>query len=183
MLRPALRQLWVIFLRVGNLTFGGGDPTIAALQRELVERRGWLGPGQFALSYSLARVTPGTNLLAFCAAAAWFLGGWRGALSAVVAATVPSALLVIWLTWGYEASAANAYAAAAISGILPTVAGMMLAAVWLLAKPHMRRSSWPRTVVLLAGSALLAGSLSLPPVFVLALAAVAGYLWRDPLDS
>src|SRR5579872_3489231 len=59
--------LW-IFLRVGNLTFGGGDPTMAALQSELVHTRGWLTAEQYALIYGLARITPGTNLLAFSAA-------------------------------------------------------------------------------------------------------------------
>jgi len=38
----SIRRLALLFLRVGNLTFGGGDPTMAALHRELVVSRGWL---------------------------------------------------------------------------------------------------------------------------------------------
>jgi len=66
----SLKQLAWIFLRVGNLTFGGGDPTMAALQSELVAGRRWLDEEQYGLIYGLARITPGTNLLAFSAAAA-----------------------------------------------------------------------------------------------------------------
>jgi hypothetical protein len=65
--RVSLKQLTWIFLRVGSLTFGGGDPTMAALQSELVVTRGWLTGEQYALIYGLARITPGTNLVAFSA--------------------------------------------------------------------------------------------------------------------
>src|SRR5678815_5612358 len=63
----SLRRFALLLLRVANLTFGGGDPTMAALHRELVVKRGWLPPDRYGLIYSLARATPGTNLLAFCA--------------------------------------------------------------------------------------------------------------------
>ena len=70
---PSLRRLFLIYARVSNLTFGGGDPTMAALQSELVASRGWLSPDKYALVYGLARITPGTNILAFCAGTAWYL--------------------------------------------------------------------------------------------------------------
>jgi chromate transport protein ChrA len=40
----SLARLSLIFLRISNLTMGGGDPTMAALERELVERRRWPSP-------------------------------------------------------------------------------------------------------------------------------------------
>jgi len=55
---------------------------------------------KYGLAYGLARVTPGTNVLAFSAAVAWFLRGWPGALAAVVAGTIPSTILVAWLSYG-----------------------------------------------------------------------------------
>ena len=80
----SLRRLLFLSLRVGNSTFGGGEPTMAVFQRELVGRRGWLSPEQYGLAYGLARVTPGTNVLAFCAAAGWQLLKWPGALAVVL---------------------------------------------------------------------------------------------------
>ena len=43
-----------LFLRAGTTAFGGGDPTIAILQREFY-RREWLSPDQFAIAFGLAR--------------------------------------------------------------------------------------------------------------------------------
>src|ERR1044071_8373995 len=68
-----LRSLAAVFLRAGNLTFGGCDAITALLQRELVHRREWLTRYQYGMAQSLAKVTPGTAILAFCASTAWVI--------------------------------------------------------------------------------------------------------------
>ena len=69
--RPTLRAIASTFARYANTTFGGGSATIAVLKEQIVDRRTWLTPAEFHLSYALSRLTPGTNLLAFCTAAGW----------------------------------------------------------------------------------------------------------------
>jgi chromate transporter len=95
---PTLRVLGWVFARYGNLTFGGGSATIAVLQQEIVVKRGWLGQLPLSLSYALSRLTPGTNLLAFCTAAGWIIRGWPGAFIALVAASVPCSILAVSAT-------------------------------------------------------------------------------------
>jgi chromate transporter len=178
--RLTLARLAGIYLRVGNLTFGGGDPTIVALQRELSHRYGWLSNEQFALSFALARVTPGTNLLAFCAGAAWLLLGWAGAIVAVIVATIPSAALVVWLTIAFE-SAQHPVAAGAVRGATAAVVGMMAAAVWILLKPHFRQArAAVRAVTIFAGAMLLFWEFQLSPLQLIAISAVVGWFWREP---
>jgi chromate transporter len=92
---PSLREMGWVFARYGNVTFGGGSATIAVLQQEVVTRRKWLGQSPFGLSYALSRLAPGTNLLAFCTAAGWFVQGWSGALVALVDASVPCSILAV----------------------------------------------------------------------------------------
>jgi chromate transporter len=179
MSRPSLSKLTALYCRIGNLTFGGGDPTMAALQRELVGRRHWLDPDQYGLVYSLARITPGTNLLAFCAGAAWVTRGWPGAILAVLAVTLPSAALVVWLTYTYGILRTNAHAMGAIGAIIAAAVGMMATGAWQLIHPHLTRTGWVRTVLLLAGSVALSLGFSRTPIEVLALAAIAGFFWRD----
>jgi chromate transporter len=175
---PRLRQVALIYLRIGNLTFGGGDPTIAALQRELVDRKQWLGPEQFALVFSLARLTPGTNLLAFCAGAAWYLLGWRGAIAAVAAATVPSSILAVWLTSLFTAGRAHPATSAAINGTLAAAVGMMMASAFLLAKPRFHPGNWARPLVLITVPAILLVFFDFSPIAALGVTALAGLLWR-----
>ena len=193
MRRPTLAALTGVFLKVGNTTFGGGPPTMAALQREFVEREGWLSQEDYALSFALARVTPGTNVMAFCAATGWQILGWAGALAGAFSVTLPSAVIAVLITIGYENWRTNPLALAAINGTVAAVAGMMLATVYSLVKPHMAslRGSGPRGVKLMrsvraiaiSGGAFLAlWKFGLTPLQIIALVLVIGLLWQDPSD-
>jgi chromate transporter len=183
MLAVSLKGLTWIFARVGNLTFGGGNPTMAALQSELVTTRHWLDEEEYALIYALARITPGTNLLAFSAAAAWKILGWIGAVCAVLALTIPSAAVVVLLTRGYQAWNANALAMAAIGGTLAAASGMMATSAWQLLAPQIRRGRRVRAVVIFLAALIASGWFSMPPIEVLGLAALLGLLWQAPMDK
>jgi chromate transporter len=176
----SLKRLTWIFLRVGNLTFGGGDPTMAALQSELVVTRRWLSAEQYALIYGLARITPGTNLVAFSAAAAWQILGWLAAVLAVVAMTVPPSVVVVLLTSGYQTLNSNPLAMAAIGGTLAAASGMMATGAWQLLRPEIGASRRLRAAVIFLASLGASLGFSMSPVAVLGLAALAGMLWRKP---
>ena len=176
----SLKRLTWIFVRVGNLTFGGGDPTMAALQSELVVTRRWLSAEQYALIYGLARITPGTNLVAFSAAAAWQILGWLAAILAVVAMTVPPSVAVVLLTSGYQAFNSNPLAMAAIGGTLAAASGMMATAAWQLLRPEVRVGRRLRAAVLFLASLGASLGFSMSPIAVLGMAAVVGMVWRAP---
>jgi chromate transporter len=179
----SLSRLTGIYLRIGNLTFGGGDPTMAAFYREFVENRRWLTAEAYGLVFALARITPGTNLLAFCAGSAWAMTGWRGAALAVLAATVPATILIVFLSAGYDALQANPRAMAAVGGVLAAAVGMMATGAWQLLARQIKPWHWHGSLraLILAGAALLLSfRFQMPPVQVLALAAAAGFLWQAP---
>ena len=156
---------------------------MAALYSELVTTRRWLPPETYGLVYALARITPGTNMLAFCAGAAWEMAGWAGALLAVLSATLPSAACVVLLTLGYQAWKHNAVAMAAIAGTLAAAVGLMATSAWQLLAPSIATRDWRRMAraLAMAGAALwLPLRFETSPVAVLGLAAVAGFLWQEP---
>lgn len=179
----SLKRLTWMFLRVGNLTFGGGDPTMAALQSELVHGRRWLDEEAYALIYGLARITPGTNLLAFSAGAAWKILGWRGALAVVFAMTVPAAAIVVLLTSGYQDWESNGLAMAAIGGTLAAASGMMATSAWQLLVPQIRAGGRLRAAVIFLAALIASMRFAMSPIQVLGLAALAGLFWRAPADQ
>ena len=184
MAAPTLRQLTGAFLRIGNTTFGGGLPTIAALQRELVEENHWLSWEDYALAFSLARVTPGTNVIAFCAAAGARILGIRGALAAILAETAPSAVLAVLMTQGYETWRSNAWVMAGVAGTIAAVAGMMWASAWYIVRPYFTDvGSALRGSLIALGAFFAFWKLGLGPVTVIGLAAVVGLLWKEPASE
>jgi chromate transporter len=171
-----LASLAALSLRIGNLTFGGGEPAMAALQREFVEKRAWLSQDDFTLIWSLARVTPGTNVQACFAGAGWRLAGWTGALMATVASCLPAAVLCYWLAAAERQWQSNAWVAAGLRGVGATVAGTMVAGAILLLKPAWRENRLAPALAF-ALAAAVASHLGAPPIAALGCAAVAGWCW------
>jgi chromate transporter len=174
-----VHELGRIFFRIGSLSFGSGNANIAALHRELVERREWLTPAQFNLCYALARVAPGTNLLAFCVAVGWVLLGRAGALVAVLALSLPSAAIVVALTRLYEVYGQQVTILTITRWILAATVGIIAASAWALVRPALGRRRWIRAAIIVVGAFALNSFLSVSPLKVLLGAALVGFLWSE----
>lgn len=178
---PSLKKLTEIFLRIGNTTFGGGYVTIGMLGRELVDTRKWISAEKFDLAFALARVTPGTNLIAFCAAIGALIGGVAGAAAAVFASTLPSSALAVLIMQGFESWQGNRIAMAIIGGTVAAVAGMMWSTIWVILRPHTGGALRNLQVVLLAGGGFLASHMfGITPLPIIAVGTLIGFLWKDP---
>jgi chromate transporter len=178
MRRPRLADVTLLFFRVGVTVFGGGDPTIAILQREFY-RRDWLSPEKFAVAFGLARLTPGTNVLAFCAAAGWYLLGLGGALAAVLAVTIPASALVVWLTRAYDLTAHFRLAQSVANALVAAALGTMIGAALLLVRSQLKPGRWLRPIAISSGAFLLAFVARLTPLQVIGVAAIVGFFWVD----
>jgi chromate transporter len=176
--RPRLTDVTSLFARVGVTVFGGGDPTIATLQREFY-RRSWLSPEKFAVAFGLARLTPGTNVLAFCAAAGWYILGLGGALAAVLAITIPASVLVVWLTTAYDLTAHNRLALSVANALLAAAVGTMIGAAFLLVRTQCKPGRWLRPIAISLGAFLLAYALKLTPLEVIGAAVIVGFSWPE----
>ena len=175
MQRATLSALTRVYFKTGNTTFGGGDPTMAALERELVEKRGWLSRDDFSLAYSLARITPGTNVLAFCAATAERISGIRGAIPAVLAVTLPTATIAVAITYAYE--------------LCERIASRCRD--WRIGRGGcrddysrrrgrlMRPQKKLRSILITSAAFLCAWRFTLSPIAILAAAAAVGFAWRE----
>jgi chromate transporter len=178
MAQPRLTGVIRLFFRVGVTVFGGGDPTIAILQREFY-RREWLSPEKFAVAFGLARLTPGTNVLAFCAAAGWYLRGLPGALAAVLAITIPASVLVVWLTRAYDLTTRYPLAQSIANALVAAAVGTMIGAALLLVRTQCSRGRWLRPTVIATAAFGLAYVVKLSPLQVIGAAAIAGFFWAE----
>lgn len=174
--RPSLAEIAAVFARYANLTFGGGSATIAVLREQVLVRRRWISEPSFDLAYALSRLTPGTNLLAFCTAVGSMGRGLAGALVALAASSVPCSLIALAATHFYEVWQANALVHAALAGALAAAVAVMLNTAWVLAAPHVAAA--PRKAAVIVPAAMALGTSSpLSPFQVLVTAAVLGLLW------
>jgi chromate transporter len=151
---------------------------MTVLGRELVTRKQWIAAEDYELAFAVARVTPGTSIIAFCAAAGWLILGWAGALAAVFVLTAPTAVLAVLLLQGIESGAGHPLVMGAVAATVAAVSGMMWAIVWIIVRPY-AKGFVPilRSLVIAGGAFLASWRFNVTPVPVLAAATAASLLW------
>jgi chromate transporter len=123
--RPAsLTDLFVSFTVLALQGFGG---VLAVVQRELVEKKGWLTKEEFIEEWSVAQIMPGPNVinLSITLGARYF--GWRGALVAVAGMLTCPLLVVLALALVYAQFANSVQVAGALRGMGAVAAGLIVA--------------------------------------------------------
>jgi chromate transporter len=171
---PSLAGIADVFTRYANFTLGGGSATVAVMHRELLDKRRWLSPDDFTLCFALARLTPGTNLLAFCTGVGWLLRRLPGAVAALLAASIPCTIMVVVATALFSHWQDNRWAQAAIHGAIAAAVAITVKTCWTLAHPHFKGRARLRVVLIAAAAFLLYVWLGVPAIEVLLLAGVIG---------
>ena len=177
--RPSLAALAAVFGRYGNLTFGGGGATVGVLQQELQQRRNWITREQFHLCFGLSRLTPGTNMLAFCTGIGWMTRGWRGAAVALLSASLPATVIAIAATALFDLRSQAPLMKAAFHGALAAAIGIIFNTCWQFTESVLTRANRVRIVVILLASVAMQTFFPLSPARILLLAALAGAFWPD----
>ena len=54
-------MLFITFFKIGLFTFGGGYAMIAVIQREIVDKKKWIGQDDFLDIIAIAESTPGPS--------------------------------------------------------------------------------------------------------------------------
>lgn len=134
-----LWQLMAYFLRLGTLGFGGPVALVGYMQRDLVERRGWITEADYKEGLALAQIAPGP----LAAQLAIYLGyvHYRliGATVVGIAFVLPSFLMVVALGWAYAAFGGLAWMQVVFYGVGAAVIGIMAISAHKLATKNIGR--------------------------------------------
>ncbi len=122
-------QLYLIFLKIGVFTYGGGYAMIPLFYDELVLNHALLNGEEFANLIALAQITPGPVGLNAATYIGFQQSGFWGALAGTMGVTTPSLTLGMIIACCVSAFRDNALVKAALSGIRPATLGMIAAAV------------------------------------------------------
>jgi chromate transporter len=97
-----LGGLFLSFLKIGTVGFGGGLAVIAHIRSVVVGQRRWLSEQEFASGFALAQTLPGTSAGNMATYVGLRLRGWRGAGVAIAGFILPSMLMMIMLAILYR---------------------------------------------------------------------------------
>lgn len=122
-------EVLAAFLKLGLTSFGGPVAHLGYFRDELVTRRGWLSEADYADLVALCQFLPGPASSQVGFALGLMRAGWRGALAAFAAFTLPSALLLIAFAYG-AAQMEGPLWAGALHGLKLVAVAIVAQAVW-----------------------------------------------------
>jgi len=91
----SLPQIARVLLYSGATTFGGMWAATRKLEKDLVDRTGWLSREELRTSFLLATLIPSPKFLGLGGLLGFRMGGWLGSLVGTTALILPPSLMVL----------------------------------------------------------------------------------------
>ncbi|SET75551.1 chromate efflux transporter [Stigmatella erecta] len=125
-----LKEVALLFLRLGFTSFGGPAAHMALMEDEVVRRRRWLSRGEFLDLLGAANLIPGPNSTELAIHLGHRRAGWAGLLVAGICFILPAALIVSAAAWAYVRFGGLPSAGGLLYGVKPVIIAVVLQALW-----------------------------------------------------
>ncbi|HKC85498.1 MAG TPA: chromate efflux transporter [Blastocatellia bacterium] len=133
-----LKQLALLFFKLGVVSFGGPAAHIAMMENEVVRRRRWLSRDEFLDLLGATNLIPGPNSTELAIHIGRRQAGWPGLLVAGSCFILPATFIVTALAWAYVRYGSLPQADALLYGVKPVVIAIILQALWGLGRAALK---------------------------------------------
>jgi chromate transporter len=126
-------KVFLFFLKIGSVLYGGGYVLLAFLQRDLVERSHWLTSQQLLDAIAIGQVTPGP-LFTTATFVGYLLAGNGGAIAGTLGIFLPSFILILVIGPWVEKIRSSAWASGFLDGVNAASVGLMAVVTYTLGR-------------------------------------------------
>ncbi len=133
MLKEKWKRLWTLFVtffKIGAFTFGGGYAMIPLIEREVVERRGWITSEDMLDIVAIAESTPGPIAINTATFVGYKACGVFGAMMATVGTVLPSFTIISIISFVLAQFRELEPVQFAFNGIRAGVLALIIKALW-----------------------------------------------------
>jgi chromate transporter len=145
-----LREVALLFLKLGTVAFGGPAAHLGMMEDEVVRRRGWLTREELLDLVGATNLIPGPNSTEL----AIHIGARRaGAAGLVVAGAcfiLPAFAIVTAMAWGYVRYGAVPAVQGIMAGVQPVVIAVIVQALWRLGRTALK--TWELVALAIAAT-------------------------------
>lgn len=169
-----LGNLFLMFFKIGLFTFGGGYAMIPLIQREAIEKRGWIEYSEFMDILAIAESTPGPIAINCATYIGFKQKGFLGSLFATIGVVLPSFIIILLLSIFLLSYKESPMVANAFQGVRVGVSLLIVNAGVKLFKKLKRE--WLQYVLITTGFALMLFHL-VPTMYVILIGGVCGLIY------
>ena len=167
-------QLFWTYLKIGTFTIGGGYVMLSMIEREIVDRKGWIDREEFMNMIALAQAAPGLIAVNSAIFIGWRIGEWRGVIATVLGAVLPSFFIILAIAMLFQDYKDYPAVEAIFKGIRPAVVALIAAPLCRMAKNA--KITWTTALIPIAG-ALLIWLAGLSPIWIIFVTVLATLLY------
>ncbi len=129
-----LREVALLFLRLGATSFGGPAAYIALMHHEVVTRRHWVDDQTFLDLMGATHLIPGPNATEMASHLGLIRAGWWGFIAAGGLFILPGMLAILAVAWAYVTYGSLPGVIWVLYGVKPVVIAIVVRALWSLGK-------------------------------------------------
>ncbi len=168
-----LIKLFLSFLKVGSLSFGGAYSLLPVIEHETVVHHSWLTNDEFLKILSMVEIIPGAISIKFATYTGYKVAGIPGVIAANLGNLTAPVVLISLAAYFYSYIENHEYVKNALNGVKFAILGMILAIVY----QYTIKSSndWLGYLFLAAGFALTV-FFRLNPVYIVAITGFAAVI-------
>ncbi len=133
-----LREVALLFLKLGATSFGGPAAYIGLMHHEVVNRRRWMDDQRFLDLMSATMLLPGPNATEIASHLGLIRAGWRGLIAAGGLFILPGILAILAVTWAYVRYGSLPEVTWVLYGVKPAVIAIIVQAVWSLGRKGLK---------------------------------------------
>lgn len=169
-----LKRVWKLFctfFKIGGFTFGGGYAMIPLIQKETVEKQGWITDEDILEIIAIAESTPGPIAINAATFVGYRTAGFWGAFAATFGVVLPSFVIILAISFVLRQFQQLKAVQYAFNGIRAGVLALLFKALWTMYKKAPK--NWVSYTVM-AASFLLTAFLKVDVLYVIIGCAVFG---------
>ena len=173
--KESLFQLFVSFIKIGLFTFGGGYAMLPMLEKETVEKHGWITNSELLDIFSISQVTPGPIAINSATYIGYKIRGFWGSLVCTLGVALPSFVIILLIAGLLYRFISNEWVAYAFEGIRICIVFLMILSVIKLAKADKKS---PFYFIVLGISFVVATFTEFNIILLLLIMLAAGIIYR-----
>ena len=162
------KDLFIAFLRSGLLGYGGGPSALPLMHKEVVEIFKWMNDEEFGEVVALSNTLPGPVATKIAGYVGYKVGGTLGCVVALLAAIVPTVVLMILLLTTLSQFQDYPWVQGMSKAVVPLVAVMLGVMAWQFLQAASKGLKWPMTIAHVVVIFILTVFLGVHPALIIA---------------